>query len=87
MSGCVKKRYAYRAYPGTVDGPKPLHVRTWTCGCGTRLDRDFNAATNILVAAGHAETLNACGGNVRLRLAEAIPDEAGTRWSDMEVAA
>jgi len=33
---------------GTLDGPKPLHVRTWTChDCGALLDRDFNAAVNI----------------------------------------
>jgi transposase len=32
---------------------------------GTRHDRDHNAAKNILVAAGLAETRNACGGDVR----------------------
>ena len=30
---------------GVKDGPKPLHVRTWTCAaCGTVHDRDVNAA-------------------------------------------
>jgi transposase len=50
---------------GARDGPKPLGVRGWTCGaCGAAHDRDVNAARNIL-AAGRAERLNACGGNVR----------------------
>ncbi|MFF2554073.1 RNA-guided endonuclease InsQ/TnpB family protein [Nocardia sp. NPDC058058] len=49
---------------GHRDGAKPLHVRVWTCPrCGVVLDRDLNAATNIL-AAGRAERLNACGGTV-----------------------
>ncbi|MER7471392.1 zinc ribbon domain-containing protein [Micromonospora sp. NPDC000018] len=34
-------------------------------GCGTRHDRDVNAATNIAVAAGLVETKNACGADVR----------------------
>lgn len=59
---------------GTPGGKKPLHVRVWTCAeCGTILDRDYNAAVNIMVAAGLAETLNACGGSVRRQLAVAVP--------------
>ncbi len=50
---------------GHRDGPKPLHVRTWTCRCGAVHDRDRNASINIL-AAGRAERLNACGGTVSL---------------------
>ena len=64
---------------GVLDGPKPLSVREWECqGCGAWLDRDWNAAVNLLVAAGHAETLNACEGDIRLTLASADSREAGT---------
>ncbi|MFO7285195.1 MAG: RNA-guided endonuclease TnpB family protein [Thermobifida fusca] len=46
------------------DGPKPLSVREWTCrACQTTHDRDVNAA-RIILAAGRAERLNACGGTV-----------------------
>lgn len=77
---------------GIVSDPKPLSVRTWQCAhCSSDLDRDYNAATNIMVAAGRAETENACGGDVRrrpdgalrLRLAGAVPAEAGTRRTDL----
>ena len=48
-----------------VDGPKPLHVRTWTCqGCKTTHDRDENSA-RIVLAAGRADRGNASGGAVR----------------------
>jgi AcrR family transcriptional regulator len=70
---------------GFRDGPKPLHVRQWTCsGCGTVHDRDHNAARNVLfegrriVAAGRAETQNACGAPVRRAHVPAQRGEAGS---------
>lgn len=68
----------------TPGGKKPLSVRVWSClVCGTELDRDYNAAVNVLVAAGLAETLNACGPDVRRLLASAVGDEAGTHRTDV----
>ena len=70
---------------GFRDGPKPLHVRQWTCGaCHTVHDRDHNAASNVLVegrrivAAGRAETLNARGAPVRRARVPAQRGEAGS---------
>ncbi|MBO1415076.1 RNA-guided endonuclease TnpB family protein [Streptomyces sp. FH025] len=62
---------------GVKDGPKPLHVREWTCGaCGTALDRDINAALNVAKAAGLA--VPACGAQVRPERVPAQRGEAGT---------
>ncbi|MEU7239194.1 RNA-guided endonuclease InsQ/TnpB family protein [Streptomyces sparsogenes] len=62
---------------GVQDGPKPLHVRVWTCGaCGAVLDRDINAAVNVAKAAGLAVT--ACRARVRPGRVPAPRSEAGT---------
>jgi putative transposase len=72
---------------GVKDGPKPLGVREWTCAsCGCLHDRDVNAARNIRlegrkIAAGLAETQNACGGDIRPGQALAIASETGTHRS------
>ncbi|MFG3338986.1 RNA-guided endonuclease InsQ/TnpB family protein [Glycomyces sp. NPDC048151] len=59
---------------GALTGPKGregLSIREWACPCGAVHDRDANAEINIrregqrLVAAGLAETQNACGQGVR----------------------
>jgi putative transposase len=63
---------------GHRDGPKPLGVRVWACpACRAVHDRDGNAARNILVTAGLAETQTACGGHVRPGVTLAVASEAG----------
>lgn len=62
---------------GVKDGPKPLHIREWTCeACGAVLDRDINAAVNVAKAAGLA--VSACGARVRPGLVPAQGEETGT---------
>jgi len=50
---------------GYVHADLQLSDRDWICPqCATELDRDLNAAINILATAGAAES-NACGDSVR----------------------
>lgn len=62
---------------GVKDGPKPLHIREWTCtACGTVHDRDHNAALNVKTAAGLA--VSACGAPVRPEPVLAQREETGS---------
>lgn len=54
---------------GALQDAMPLTVREWTCRCGTRHDRDANAAINVR-AAGLA--VLACGDGVRPARAQAL---------------
>lgn len=71
---------------GHRDGPKPLHVREWTCpACDTVHDRDHNAAINVKQAAGL--TASACGAPVRPGLVPAQREETGSHGIPPEVRA
>ncbi|WP_443677949.1 zinc ribbon domain-containing protein [Mycolicibacterium goodii] len=56
----------------------PLQIRMWVCpACQVPHDRDFNAA-KVILAAGRAERLNACGARVRPQLVAAVGVETGS---------
>jgi len=60
---------------GAVKAKLPLSERTYRCEtCGLVIDRDENAARNLLqLAASGAESVNACGGTVRPGVAGRVP--------------
>jgi putative transposase len=56
----------------------PLQIRQWTCpACRVVHDRDHNAA-KVILAAGRAERLNACGARVSPQPVAAVGVEAGS---------
>lgn len=67
---------------GAINQALTLADRNWTCICGVQHDRDLNAALNIcseglkILAAGHAERINARGAHVRPPQLGAIGFEA-----------
>src|SRR5215472_9640667 len=60
---------------GAVKAKLALSERTYACtACGLILDRDVNAAANLLkLAASAAESLSACGGTIRSGAAGHVP--------------
>ena len=59
-------------------GELPLHIRQWECpSCQAVHDRDHNAA-KVILAAGRAESLNACEARVRPQPVAAVGVEAGS---------
>ena len=70
---------------GVVKAKLSLSERVFHCdACGASMDRDLNAAINIVVAGSAPETLNARGEDVRRAnslLGNAVPGEARTKRS------
>jgi len=71
---------------GEAKAKLALSERVFRCGrCGLVIDRDINAARNLLnLAASGAESGNACGGTARPRPARQVPEkqEPGTAPAD-----
>ena len=70
---------------GTVKAKLSLSERVYQCDvCGLSIDRDLNAAINLMVAGSAPETLNARGGDVRradIVSGNADPGETRTKQS------
>uniref|UniRef100_UPI00342217E2 zinc ribbon domain-containing protein n=1 Tax=Okeania sp. SIO2F4 TaxID=2607790 RepID=UPI00342217E2 len=69
---------------GFKGGKLDLSVREWEClNCGSKHDRDENAARNILVAGGQSETKNGRGGKHKTTVKVAEVSETSTRRGAM----
>jgi putative transposase len=75
LTDFIKSKKGERNVGGYVKAKLALAERIYHCErCGLVLDRDINAARNLLnLAASGAERLNACGGTVRPRPARQVP--------------
>ncbi|NES04752.1 MAG: transposase [Okeania sp. SIO2F4] len=63
---------------GFRGGKLDIQVREWEClNCGTKHDRNENAAINILVAGGQSETLNGRGGKRKTTVKVAAASVSG----------
>ena len=65
---------------GCDSDSKSLSIRVWRCPeCQALLDRDYNAAVNIMLAVGLTESPNACGADVRALALVLEPDRVEAR--------
>ena len=85
VAGCFFPSSKMCSGCGAVKAKLTLSERTYSCdACGLAIDRDVNAARNLLkLAASGAERINACGGTVRSGVAGRVParQEPGTEFA------
>ena len=69
-----------------VEANQTFQAREWEClNCGTKHDRDTNAAINILVAGGQSETFNGRGGRRKTTAKVAATDETLTHLESIQL--